>query len=198
MLKWYDKNYNWIILALQRRIIGGTISKGMFSRILSFRQVITKVKVSTFSRISVEVQKTMGVRGRLNSTQTSNVLQQTEPKVNGFWDLIERHHTKRHIRISTPLLRPTFLELDVKSGPDIKILSDNIKANMKDNQAITEILSLGSALSFLYCCYNQYPDIHVALTTFVAYNWPIWLIIYYHEQRIKQNTRLLNSVNKIV
>lgn len=169
----------------------------MFARILSLRPVIGKINLASSVRTSIGAQKTARTQIRLNSTQTSNVFQQTEAKVKGFWGLIERYHTRRLINMSTPLTGSGFLELDIKRGPDIKILTDNIKGMMFGNNFIAAVFSIGTFCSFFHCC-DQHTDWYPALSMYVSYNWPIWLIIYYNEMRAFQSRRLLNSINKTV
>ena len=160
----------------------------MLSRILQFRPVV--------ARACVGVRRTNWVR--TNSTTTSPIftIPQSEAKVKGVWGAIERYHAKRLINVSTPLLAPDFMELDVKRGPDVGILIDNIESDKKVNVAISSVCSIGTALGFLYCCGVYMPDFYQILTNYASSNWLVWVVIYYNDVRSWQNQRLLNSVKK--
>lgn len=177
----------------------------MFSRILLARTIVGRLNVGNAPKVrSVNFTKSGIVGGRQTTRTNTTTTTASSPlftisnsyaKLSGFWGTIERYHAQRLVRKSTKLAAPLYQELDVKAGPDIKILVENVKADLSDNDIAFVILGFGSTVSLMYFM-TDVPDFSSKLMTYSYFNWPVWLLMYYNSKRARQCQRLLNSIKE--
>lgn len=132
----------------------------------------------------------------INKRMSSSTSSVSKSRIKGIWGIIERYHIKKHILMSTKLQGPLYTELDIQSGPDVKVLTDNVKENKNMNEVCATIMMCGSIVSFGWCFMDSSNFINF-VKTYSMYNLPVWLLIYYNLIRAWQSDRFLKSINMV-